>query len=107
MTPLKKHNARIAELYWHQCYDNPDHLAGKSFLLGRFLDRGANDNVGTFGSRNRSGDNDHALFTAYLKDAEVLDSDLLITHVTGHAHVFPNTTWSGAVTDGSVSTMHR
>ena len=77
------------------------------FLLGCFLDRWANDNVGTFGSRNRSCDHDHSLFTPYLKDAKVLDSALLITHVSRHAHVFPNTTWSGAVTDGAISTMHR
>jgi hypothetical protein len=27
--------------------------------------------------------------------------------VTGHAHVFPDAAWSGAVTDGTVTAMHR
>jgi len=76
------------------------------FLCG-FLDGGANDNKGPLGARDCSADKDHSIGFAHLDDLKILDRDALISHVTWHAHVFPNTAWGQAVTDSTVTAMHH
>ena len=75
---------------------------GDLLFLGR-----TDDHVGTLCSGNRAADDDDSLFAADLKDAEVLEGDAFVAHVTWHAHVFPNTTGGRAVTDGAVPAVHR
>ena len=73
--------------------------------LFRILDRRPNDNVAAVRSRHRAADQNHFLRFAHLHDLQILHRHALVTHMTGHAHVFPNPAGSGTIADGAVAPM--
>ena len=104
---LGNKNAREVSSTGISAMKTPTTQPGNELLFSHFLFGRADDDVGAFRARDRASDNDHAVISAHLENTEVLNSDAFVAHVTGHAHVFPDAAWSGAVTDGTVTTMHR
>jgi len=78
-------------------------LLSRRFLL--FYGR-ADDDIRSLGTGDCPADDDDAVFRADLQNAQVLKGHSLVTHVAGHAHVFPDTSGSRSISDGTISTMH-
>src|SRR5208282_2658153 len=70
-----------------------------------FLLRRAHHNVAPIRAWNRAANKNNVFFRAHLGDPQVLDCHSIVTHVTGHPHIFPNTAWSRTISDGSVPAM--
>src|SRR5689334_9761910 len=71
-----------------------------------FLGR-TNDDIASIRAGDRTADEDHIVLLTNLHDPKILNRDAGVTHVTWHAHILPDTTWCGAVTNCTVTSMHH
>src|SRR5262249_54369906 len=71
----------------------------------RMLDRRPNDDITAVRTGNSPTDQNHFLGFPHLEDLKVLHCHSLITEVTGHAHVLPNSAGRRTITNRAVATM--
>src|SRR3982750_4479789 len=69
------------------------------------LDGRTNHYIAPVRSRHRAANQNHFLGLAHLHHLQVLHGHALIAHVTRHAHVLPDASRRGTVTDGAVPPM--
>ena len=72
-----------------------------------FLIRRADREVGAFGTRDGTGNEDDTIVFSDSDNLEILGGGLGGAHVAGHRLVFPNATGSGSRTNGSRPAVHH